>query len=216
MVVQAENLMVTIDCPPQILVVADNRKGLISNARVSLLFFFLKGNSIVTDVTFEQFFYNSFDNFFVFLKMYFLLLVFYTTSWVKLVEICKIGYLKDIFTIKISDQSPCNWPNFSNTNFWTSVLPKLLFKTICILHFDDSWAIMSHERKCNEHTNIEYQNGKFTRHVEMCNWRNFFYCNWRNKNGNIPIYKLEKIKPNKCIYKCIPSHEALRKCYLLQ
>ena len=32
MVVQADNLMVTIDCPPQILVVSDNRKGLISNA----------------------------------------------------------------------------------------------------------------------------------------------------------------------------------------
>ena len=32
LVVRADNLMVTIDCPPQILVVLDNRKGLISNA----------------------------------------------------------------------------------------------------------------------------------------------------------------------------------------
>ena len=32
LVVRADNLMVTIDCPPQILVVSDNRKGLISNA----------------------------------------------------------------------------------------------------------------------------------------------------------------------------------------
>ena len=32
MVVRADNLMVTIDCPPQILVVLDNRKGLIFNA----------------------------------------------------------------------------------------------------------------------------------------------------------------------------------------
>ena len=31
-VVRADNLMVTTDCPPQILVVSDNRKGLISNA----------------------------------------------------------------------------------------------------------------------------------------------------------------------------------------
>ena len=31
LVVRADNLMVTIDCPPQILIVSDNRKGLISN-----------------------------------------------------------------------------------------------------------------------------------------------------------------------------------------
>ena len=34
LVVRADNLMVTIDCPPQILVVSDNRKGLISNAAI--------------------------------------------------------------------------------------------------------------------------------------------------------------------------------------
>ena len=32
LIVRADNLMVTIDCPPQILVVSDNRKDLISNA----------------------------------------------------------------------------------------------------------------------------------------------------------------------------------------
>ena len=32
LIVRAHNLMVTIDCPPQILVVSDNRKGPISNA----------------------------------------------------------------------------------------------------------------------------------------------------------------------------------------
>ena len=32
LVVRADNLMVTSDCPPQILVVSDNRKGLILNA----------------------------------------------------------------------------------------------------------------------------------------------------------------------------------------
>ena len=32
LVVRSDNLMVTIDCPPQILVDLDNREGLISNA----------------------------------------------------------------------------------------------------------------------------------------------------------------------------------------
>ena len=35
LVFRADNLMVTIDCPPQILVVLDNRKGLISNAAIN-------------------------------------------------------------------------------------------------------------------------------------------------------------------------------------
>ena len=38
LVVPSENLMVTIDCPPQILVVSDNRKGLISNADDAIVF----------------------------------------------------------------------------------------------------------------------------------------------------------------------------------
>ena len=66
MVVRADNLMVTIDCLPQILVVLDNRKGLISKADVKglppLEYFnyfsaetdFICQNLMFTDVRFSR------------------------------------------------------------------------------------------------------------------------------------------------------------------